>query len=125
MKIISLATVIVLNGITCVPAISGEVIDFKEGLIYMLNDGVPKRVLTDRKNAFVMHRPKSAYPKAGASFGTYSAGRISSELNDAAQNVFFDPAFKRNLQRSYYSGPDKVYAIYEHYINVPYQVEPK
>ena len=97
---------------------AGDVIDLRNSIYYSKNDGIPKRIITDGKRYISLPRPQSAYPRAGAAYGTYGGSPLSSELNDASQNIIFNPLFKDDLKTDYYSGSDQIVEMYSYYINL-------
>lgn len=97
--------------------IAGEVVDLKNSIIFGRNDRIPKRVTTDGSKVLVLRSPKSAFPKAGSPFGTYSGGPLDSQLNRAAQDVFYNEHMQ-GFQPDSYSGPDTVDKRYEYYMKL-------
>lgn len=122
MNLALFAAISLLSGLICAPVKSGDVIDLRHGFIYGRNDGIPKRVITDGKKVLVVRSPKSAFPKAGDPFGSSSAGSISPETNDVAQNSLYSPSMQELLRPDNYSGPDNIGHMYDYYINIPYIV---
>lgn len=108
-----------LNGFASIPAISGEVIHLREQIIFMKNDGITKKVITDGRRVIVLDNVgTSAYPKAGGRPDQFYGGSLAGdkEFNRTIQDSFYK--LQKISVPDNYRGSDSIAEMYGYYINL-------